>query len=202
MYFYNKNLHSWIDVLNKIFPIAIPVHCEWTSLKDISSVLNTIASDDNLNQMYYPTGGFLELRTSKFSIEENCLELDAGQINILKPKRLIFESFNDSIWNYFRIETSVLEPSGVYRETNYPLEDLTEIEPGRYLDYKYWDAGEYQGQRLPDSARPLTRFLNGSFVIFASSSPYCRNLETIDAPHNKMTSEEFREHIEDLIRKG
>ncbi|MCW3102210.1 MAG: serine/threonine protein kinase [Bacteroidetes bacterium] len=202
MDFYEKNRQAWIDIQNKIFPTGIPKHCEWTKLKDIISVLNTIGSVDNSNHMFYPTGGGLDVESSKLSVENNCIEIFTGLTDILKPKRLTFESFADPIWNYFRIETSELEPSGVYKEKDYPSEELTEIETGKYINRSYWDEGKYQGQKLPKSARVLTRHLKGAFVIFAKSSYYNRNSSTYDARHNKMTSDEFREYIEKVIKNG
>lgn len=202
MDFYEKNRQAWIDIQNKIFPTGIPKNCEWTKLEDIISVLNTIGSVDNSNHMFYPTGGGLDVESSKLSSESNCIEIFTGLTDILKPKRMIFESFSDPIWNYFRIETSELEPSGVYEEKDYPSEELTEIESGKYVNRSNWDEGEYKGQKLPKSARVLTRHLKGSFVIFAKSSYYNRNSSTYDARHNKMTSEEFREYIEKVIKNG
>ncbi len=202
MDFYEINRQAWIDIQNKIFPTGIPKHCEWTKLEDIISVLNIIGSIDNSNHMFYPTGGGLDVESSKLSTESNCIEIFTGLTDILKPKRLTFESFGDPIWNYFRIETYDLEPSGVYKERDYPSEELTEIEAGKYINRSYWDEGEYQGQKLPKSARVLTRHLKGSFVIFAKSSYYNRNSSTYDARHNKMTSDEFREYIEKVIKNG
>lgn len=202
MDFYENNRQSWIEIQNKIFPTGIPKNCEWTNLDDIVNVLNIIGSVDNSNHMFYPTGGGLDVESSKKSSESNCIEIFTGLTDILKPKRLLFESFDDPIWNYFRIETSELEPTGIYKEKDYPSEELTEIETGKYVNRSYWDEGEYQGQKLPKSARVLTRHLKGSFVIFAKSSHYNRNSSTYDARHNKMTAEEFRTYIEKTIKNG
>ncbi len=202
MDFYEKNRQSWIDIQNKIFPTDIPKNCEWTNLDDIINVLNVIGSINNSNHMFYPTGGGLDVKSSKKSTESNCIEIFTGLTDILKPKRLLFESFDDPIWNYFRIETSELEPTGVYKEKDYPSEELTEIETGKYINRSYWDEGEYQGQKLPKTARVLTRHLKGSFVIFAKSSYYNRNSSTYDARHNKMSAEEFRAYIEKTIKNG
>lgn len=202
MDFYEKNRQYWIDIQNKIFPTGIPKHCEWTRLKDIISVLNAIGSAANSNHMFYPTGGGLDMKSSKISTEDSCIEIFTGLTDILKPKRLLFESFNVPIWNYFRIETFELEPTGVYEGKDYPSEELTEIITGKYISRSYWDEGEYQGKKLPKTARVLTRHLKGAFVIFAKSSPYNLHSSTYDARHNKMTAEEFRAYIEKVIANG
>jgi serine/threonine-protein kinase len=202
MEYKEKNQQPWIDIQDKIFPKGIPLHCKWTKPKDIISILNTIGSVDNSNHMFYPTGGGLDVKSSKLSIEEDCIEIFTGLTDILKPKLMSFESFSDPIWSYFRIETSELNPSGVYEARDYPSEELAEIETGRYFNRIYWDEGEYLGQKLPESARVLTRHLKGSFVIFAKTSHYNRNSSTYDARHNKMTSEKFRDYIENVIING
>lgn len=202
MDFYEKNRQNWIDIQSRIFPIGIPTHCAWTRIEDIVSILNTIGSVDNLNHWFYPTGGGMDIKSSQLSVEPNCIEIFTGLTDILKPKCMTFESFSDPIWNYFRIETQELEPSGVYKDKEYPSEELTEIESGKYVDRSYWDEGEYEGEKLPKTARVLTRHLKGSFVIFAKSSHYNRNSSTYDARHNKMTSEEFRVYIENIINNG
>jgi hypothetical protein len=203
MSFYEENRQAWIDIQNRIFPAGIPEHFEWTELKDIISVLNTIGAIDNSNHMFYPTGGGLDVESAKLSYENNCIEIYTGLTDILKPKRLLFESFIDPIWNYFRIETLELEPSGVYvKEEDFPSEELLEIETGKYISRSYWDEGEYLGHKLPYAARVLTRHLKGAFVIFAKSSYYNRNSRTYDARHNKMSAEEFRVYIENVISHG
>lgn len=118
MDFYERNRQVWIDIQNKIFPNGIPKHCEWTELEGIISVLNTIGSVKGSNHLFYPTGGGLDIKSSELSSEKNCIEIfcGPGHTEVLKPKRFLFESFADPIWNYFRIETSELKPSGVYKK--------------------------------------------------------------------------------------
>jgi len=206
MSFYEENRQAWIDIQNRIFPAGIPEHFEWTELIDIISVLNKIGAIDNSNHMFYPTGGGLDVESANLSYENNCIEISTGLTDIIKPERLIFESFIDPLWNYFRIETLELESSSVYEKEDdneyFPSEELLEIEAGKYISRSYWDEGEYMGQKLPSSARVLTRHLKGAFVIFAKSSYYNRNSRTYDARHNKMSAEEFRDYIENVISHG
>lgn len=70
-----------------------------------------------------------------------------------------------------------------------------EIEPGKYVPYDHWDNYEYDGYPLPSSARPVTRFLKGSFVFFSTRSFYNGNRATYDARHNAKTEDEFRDYI-------
>lgn len=196
----DRNL--WLSILNNIFPVGIPKHCEWNNIDAIINVLNIIGSVNNSNHMFYPDGGGLDIKSSKLSYEKDCIEIHTGLIDILKPKCLIFESFPDPIWNYFRIETNELNPSGVYKESNYPSEELTELEPMRYVHRSHWDINEYQGEDLPETARVLTRHLKGSFVIFAKASYYNLESSTYDGRHNKMSAVEFRTYIEKATKSG
>lgn len=202
MNFYEQNLEDWNQIQKKIFPIAVPKHCEWTRLHEIISILNLIGSKEQSNHMFYPTGGGLDIKSANVSVEHNCIEIFTGLTNIIKPKELIFESFKDPAWNYFRIETSELNLSGVYEDYDYPNEELTELSEGNYISRSYWDEGEYNGEKLPKSARVVIRQLKGSFVIFAKASYYNRHSATYDARHNKMNSIEFRNYIENTINNG
>jgi len=202
MSFYEQNIKDWIQIHKEIFPVGIPKHCEWTNLDEIISILNIIGSKEQSNHMFYPTGGGLDVKSASTSTERNCIEIFTGLTDIIKPKKLIFESFENPIWNYFRIETSELDSSGVYKDYNYPSEEVTELSEGNYISRSYWDEGEYNGEKLPKSARVVTRHLKGTFVIFAKSSYYNRHSSTYDARHNKMNSEEFRVYIEKVINNG
>ncbi|MFC0517342.1 hypothetical protein ACFFGT_24235 [Mucilaginibacter angelicae] len=203
MEYYEQNLQNWISIQQSIFPLGIPAHCEWVDLNEMIRVLNKIGSINNINHMFYPTGGGLDLESAKLSEEKGCIELYTGTADILKPAVLSFEGFKDPIWNYFRIDTAELKSSGVYGESSdYSNEELTEISPLKYVSRSYWDESEYEGKNLPKSARLVTRHLKGSFVIFSKGSFYNRKSSTYDARHNKMTAKEFRNYIEKVSNHG
>ena len=201
MSFDERNKQEWIKVLDELFPSGTPKNHTWTDLDEIVFVLNKISSVDNLNHMFYPSGGGMDIENARISNENDCIEIYNGIADLLKPKSLIFESFDDKLWSYFRIETEELKPSDVYEELSSSFEELTEIDE-KYFSRIYWDEGQYKGEKLPASARLLTRHLKGSFVIFAKSSYYNKNSRTYDARHNNMTSSEFREYIESVINNG
>lgn len=204
MDFEEKNKQDWKNILKNVFSSGLPTKSEWTNLGEIIKVLKTIGSVDNSNHMFYPRGGGLDIANANLSVEEGCIEIDTrGLIDIVKPSRLIFHSFQNTEpqWNYFRLETNELEPSGVYDYEDYSDEELCEITSGRYIDRSYWDEGEYDGEKLPSEARVVTRHFGGSFVIFQKTSIYNRNSSTYDGRHNKMTDEEFRDYIQSVINK-
>jgi len=200
------NRAQWIEIQKRIFPMGIPQRASWEEIDDIIEILNIVGSYEQLNHIFFPDGGGLDLDEAKIStVEKGCIELNCGGIiSLVKPKKLMFESFgNDEEWNYFRLETGDLKETGVYSpsylngERSY--EPLTELTPGEYVDYGAWDNSEYKGEPLPKTARGLTRYLKGTFVLFRKTSLYNKNRSTYNARHNKMISDEFREYIRKVI---
>jgi hypothetical protein len=203
MDFFKKNRQDWIGIQQKLFPSGLPEKCEWTDKNEIVNVLRTIGSIKNSNHMFYPRGGGLDVEGAGLSSEKDCIEIDTGGlIDILKPSRLIFHSFKNEEpqWNYFRLETLELKPSGIYDNEDYD-EELCELTSGEYISRAYWDEGKYNGKKLPSEARVITRHFGGSFVIFQKTSIYNRNSRTYDGRHNKMTDEEFRNYIQNVINQ-
>ncbi|MBS1744009.1 MAG: serine/threonine protein kinase [Bacteroidetes bacterium] len=193
---------DWKKIHEQIFGTIIPKHAEWTDIDDIVKVLNTIGIIPNSNHMFFPDGGGLDLEGAKLSHERKCIELLTGVSYIIKPRVLIFESIDSDLeWNYFRIETDILAASGVY-ELNADSfdEEVCELTPLQYVDRHHWDEGEYDGEKLPDTARPIIRYFKGSFVIFKKSSIYNNTTSTYDGRHAKVDANEFRLYIENACK--
>jgi serine/threonine-protein kinase len=192
-----RNKAEWNEIQQILFPFSPPERVAWSNIKDIIDVLNLLAKSRSLNHMFLPNGGGLDLKSACFSSEKDCIELNADDlIYVIKPKRLLFESFQaDTQWNYFRLETSELSPLSDKKYVDYGEEPLTEITPGSYTDYECYEYDDFNGKPLPDSARQLVRILRGDFVIFAKTSIYNKVSATYDGRHNKFSSDEFREYI-------
>lgn len=196
-----SNKLQWKDIQNKIFPSGTPIRAIWEQVGDIINILNELTVTDNLNHIFFPTGGGLNLLGVKKSHEDGCIELDVGYTIILKPKRLVFESFNfKEEWNYFRLESNELATSGYYPNVN-EHEYLTELEPLVYTDVNCFEYNDYNGNILPKGARIIDRVLKGNFVIFQNTSIYNKVSSTYDARHNKMTTDEFRKYICDAVKQ-
>ncbi len=209
--FHEMNLEQWFEIQRKLFPTAFPKRVIWETITDIVNVLKVICTYDNLNHMFFPNGGGLDLEDARLSHEKGCIELDFQLIDIIKPKRLIFESFGyNPEWNYFRLELDELEPSGVNEREEDDDDDeiykrdrdheaVSELYPGQYDKY---DVVEYRqeyledGYNIPKSARHVTRWFRGAFVIFNKRSPYNLTTSTYDGRHNKMSTDEFRDYIQ------
>lgn len=196
-----SNKLQWKDIQNKIFPSGTPIRAIWEQIGDIINILNELTVTDNLNHIFFPTGGGLNLLGVRKSHEDGCIELDVRYPIILKPKRLVFESFNfEEEWNYFRLESNDLAPSGYYPNVN-EHEYLTELEPLVYTDDNCFEYNDYNGNILPKGARRIDRVLKGNFVIFQNTSIYNKVGSTYDARHNKMTTDEFRRYICDAVKQ-
>lgn len=200
---------QWMEVQRRLFPVLAPSRATWEDIGDIVALLNVLGETSSLNHLFFPSGGGLDLEKAMQSKREpGCIELVTdGYFGIVKPKRLLFESFNDDPqWNYFRLETCDLEPSGVYGEDGIPEdwrdEELTDVGGEIYADRSCWDNDEYNGKALPEGSRVVTRYFNGSFVIFQKSSDYNWNLDTYDARHDTMNADDFRAHIAAAIAQA
>jgi len=201
--FQRRNLIEWRAALEGLFPEGIPQRKVWTNRDEIVTVLDEIGSQEWLNHTFLPSGGGLDLLGCSQSNEAECIDLDMGSIHVLKPKSLAFESFGEELeWAYFRLEADTLMPTGI-AELVYPnREFLTELEPGKYGDPMLWEQGFLRVDEtgaevpLPDTVRPIRRYLRGSFVIFAKASSYNRDPATYDGRHARMTADDFRAYIQ------
>jgi len=188
-----KNAEDWKKIHYDIFGSTIPLHYEWTDIHDIVTVLDKIASVENSNHMFFPDSGGLDLEEVSISYEKGAIELFASTPYIVKPRKLVFESIDANLdWNYFRLETKELKPSGVANELpkDFLREEVIELSPGNYINKEHWNKEEYEG-----TARIVRRYFRGSFVIFKKTSAYNNNPATYDARHEKLGEVGFRKLI-------
>lgn len=194
--FDKSNLSQWKYVQKKLFGEIIPDRAFWSDKNDIVKVLNLLARMPNLNHMFIPGGGGIDLTMAELASEENCISMRGNGTSIVSPYRLIAENISkDYIWSYFRLELNELSPILAKEETIY--EQLTEDLPGHYISPLCGNYGFYEDDTvLPDGYRNVSRFIRGSFVIFLKTSIYNRINGTYDGRHNKMDTEMFRSYIE------
>ncbi|PFB81961.1 protein kinase domain-containing protein [Bacillus cereus] len=184
--FQKRNPYEWRRIQEELFPTAIPSRVIWEDMEDIINVLNIIGSIPNLNHMFYPGGGGMDLLKVELATEPDCIALYTGLMDIVKPKRLLFESIGkDAQWNYFRLEISSLDP--IINRNSLGYEQLLEHDKG-YEQYSEYSQG-----------RTVDRFFKeGAFVIFQKTSIYNRISATYDGRHSKMNTDEFKSYIETL----
>ncbi len=207
--FLKSNTLQWQETLANLFPLGAPTRATWDDPAQIVTVLNLLGRTNSLNHMFYPSGGGMDLEAARLNKHEpGCIEMDTGLLDLVKPISLTLESFpGDPQWNYFRLETGTLEPSGVYGRKGKSAgthEEVTEIGPGVYADISCWDNHWYKDAPLPDQARRLTRWFAGAFVIFQKTSFYNlapAPLDAYDGRHNEMDANSFRSHIEEMRKQ-
>lgn len=200
-----QNPKDWKNLIDQLFPLGVPARAIWVEQETIIRVLNHIGGVYASNYTFLPSTGGLDLTGAKVSSEAGLMELVFGQsARVGKIESLSFESFGDTgdpedyQWAYFRIETEPLAPTGIGYVPSHQLEErVTELRPGEYASLDAW---EYRGEQededpLPKTARPLTRLLGGSLVIFQKSGDYNAARGTDGAVHNLMDADDFRDFI-------
>lgn len=197
---------DWIEIQQTLFPFGAPARVVWETPQEIIRVLSLLGQIDGVNHCFFPRGGGLDLEQAIPSREHDCIELITnGLANIVKPSRLHFESFErNSDWNYFRLETGPLNPSGVYADLDpeFKYEEVADIGRAFYADRSCWDYNEHEGTPLPPGSRAVSRHFEGTFAIFQKTAPYNKLRGPNDAYrglHNKMSADEFRAYIARLI---
>jgi hypothetical protein len=207
--FKEQNLRLWEQKLHSLFPEGIPADHTWFDRADIVRVLATIG-EENLNHLFFPQGGSLDLSGAADSYEADCIELHFGsRTDIVKPDHLAFHSFGPEVeWSYFRLETLPLAPSGIYERSDQAHEELLELAPGHYEDSAAFAVGYYGDDEagnpqplLPNTARRVIRHFGGSFVIFAKAARYNSIPTTYFAQHNKMNAAKFKAAVEQAVEK-
>ena len=195
--FDKRNSREWEELLSLLFPLSVPQRAVWTDLDSIVTVLNEIGKIPSLNHLFFPTGGGNTITGACRAGEEGFIEFQAIGANLLKPRKLSFESFgHKAFWNYMRLEADEVDPTGTYDlQPDAYSEYLTEVEPGHYENANLLEYREFGEDDLPDTARLVTRHLRGSFVIFSTRSAYNLNSATYDARHEKMGEVGFRNYI-------
>ncbi len=228
--YYQRNPVVWRELFADLFPLVIPRQATWTNPEQIVAVLSRLGKSESLNHLFFPGGGGNDLKSVRLSDHEpGCIEMLTPRPNIVKPLKLTFEGFdNDPEWNYFRLEAAPLDPCPEFNasveseegdegdegdeegtdiaQNDHELfesydEEGTEISSSKYAPFDCWNYGEFEGKELPETARPVVRWLRGTFVIFSKTSFYNHapgQLDAYDGRHNKMTEQEFREHIEQM----
>jgi hypothetical protein len=199
-----ENDRDWKKIHKNIFDDSIPRNCTWTDIDAIISVLNKIGSVKASNHMFFASGGGLDLLGARKSHEEGCIELLMGVSYLCKPKSLTFEYIDHEFhWNYFRLETDILKLTDVYEgmATDKYFEQVLEISPLHYVSRSHWDENEYEGKKLPVTARPIVRILKGSLVIFKKTSTYNLTSSTYDGRHDKFGPDAFRTYIADAYEQ-
>jgi hypothetical protein len=194
-----RNQNEWQEFLIRWFPRGAPKTVVWEDLDAIIGVLNDVGNVNGLNHLFFPDEGGNTITMAKRAGEEGFMEFNALGTCLLKPKKLMFESFGaEAHWNYLWLEAEEVALTGEceVRQKDY-REYLTELAPGEYCHPDVYEFREDRDEDppLPKTARHVVRYLKGAFVIFSTSSPYNSDSSTYDARHAKMGEAKFKEYI-------
>jgi serine/threonine-protein kinase len=187
----------WQTIQKKLFPEAVPTRIIWEDKAEIVQVLNLLGKHQ-INHMLFPTGGGLDLYSASLGKEPETIELVTDKeeigVELIKPKRLIFEYIDNSYeWNYFRLETDELAPTGT-EEVFRNQETLVELDDTEYIEGYHWNTGIYEDKKLPSNARVVVRHIHGTFLIVQKVAVY-NHTDSYDGLHNHMTTDEFRNYV-------
>lgn len=189
-------ISQWKHIQKRLFGQSIPSKMEWEDTSEILKTLQIISDYNQINHMFMPDGGGLDLDEVFKAGEQGCIGIIGNDIiSIIKPKILCYESIErDPLWSYFRLDFDILEP--VFEEESKCFEEITEVTAGKYDE---WEHGRYGYDEndipLPEGYRTVTRYLYGSIVIFSKLSIYNHISGTYDGRHNKIESQEFKKYI-------
>lgn len=149
-----RNKYEWEHCISQIFTYSIPDNCSWSKLSEIQSILNLLSTEyDNLTYMFCPDSGGADLNNTALTIEEGCIIL--SEYMVCKPLKLLFEYSEILECSYFQLILGELQ---CITDQNVSKEFL-------YID----SIGNYQITQN-EQARPIIRYLKGSFVIVRKTS--------------------------------
>lgn len=197
-----QNLLQWQEVQERLFPTIVPTHAEWYDINDIVNILRLLGQYNSQNHTFFPDAGGLDLTDADLSHEKGCIELHCnGLVYVVKPKRLSFEFINSEIeWNYFSLETELLENITPDYPKDYYSEEFCEMTA---LDYRPLELLNNMSKEEYDRIHPrhIIRYFRGSFVMFHKDSIYNHLISQYKGDHEKLGLQEFRTQISKLANK-
>lgn len=206
--FHSRNQKEWLEAQVRVMGSTGQSFGEWTDPNEIIKVIKKLCRREHINHTLFPNHGGLDLLDARRSYEVGCIELDFEGIDIIKPKRLIYQSFGvNGEWNYFRLELDDLAPLDLNGSKEYELEEgcelISEITPGEYHAHHVLQSRSYDLEIDLKDWRPryTRRWFRGAFLIVGKSSPYNLLRDTYDGRHNQFPADQFREYIRKLSSK-
>lgn len=199
---YLSQLSDWKFLNKYLFKENSPDSTSWRNIDGIIHILNIIGNIPAYNHMFFSDRGGLDFERASKAKEKDCIYVySGGCCNVVKPKRLYFEGFNDFEWNYFLLELDELEP--ILGETTISSEFVVEDYPGHYVSAQYAQYGVYdydKGNKLPKGFKLVERYLRGKFLIVLKRGPYNSIRATYDGRHGDCSNTDFREYLEWIIK--
>lgn len=201
---WNKlNLHQWEDIQSQLFSGPKPTAVEWTNPVSIVEILNLLASYPSLNHCFIPGGGGNDLIEAKLGYEDGSIELCFMKqtAEVVKPSRLIFESFEENdAWNYFRLESQQVERL-IAGGGDEPREDFVELSEGEYVSRSNWHKGTWDGRPNEANVRYITRYSCGNFIFAPKAGPF-NVIDTYEGNFNSLSAQKMRQIFEKHLQEA
>lgn len=180
------------------FEKEFPVSTCWTDTDQIVRILNKMESLSIPNHMFFPGTGGEDFVRSSLANEHDCISIEdnLNAFYILKPKKLHYETFPDSNWNYFLLELEELNPV-LNAANNRCYETLIENILPHCSGERYEPVDNYP-EVIPEGYRKVNRYLNGSFLFVMKDGYYNNISATYDGRHGMVNPLEFRDYINGL----
>lgn len=200
---------NWHFLMRRLFQTNVPAESTWYAVPDIIDVLNKVTSLPIPCYIFFPDGGELkleavgecgelELKAGSECGEADCVDAYSEPVIYrVKPKRLLFNSFDVSAWDYFLLELEELEDVVGDCVDEYE-EVVVEDHPQHFVSAKDATYGVYDydtGEKLPKDAKIIHRYLKGSLLIVLKLGPYNYIPESTDGRHANCSADEFRKYI-------
>lgn len=192
---------EWNFIQARIFGGLTPASAELNDPVQIVSALNVLSHSSALNHMMFSRGG-LDFTGAELVNEPGFIYIYCdGFINLLKPRALYLETFEDPRWNYYLLEAEEVDPIPDIYVSQCGEQELIEDKPAHYVDASCWVYKVYDydsGIPLPPGAKLVTRYSKGKFLIVMKSGPYNHIQQTYDGRHACMSNEELKAYIGNL----
>lgn len=194
--------YQWRELINNLFPMVVPLRTVWTDTDKILKILKMISKYQDLNHMFYPTGGGVDLDSAEKGREKNSITINYTEI--MFPEKLTLECCPENEWNYFWLQLKNIEP--IFSENKGRFaEYLVDYDSKEYVNESYESATQREREYPTGSEiKEYMRYLKGAFVIFAKNSPYnignyslggSKKFDAYQPYHEKLGEEDFRKLI-------
>lgn len=193
------DIREWNFIQARIFGGLTPASAELNDPNQIVSALNVLSRSSSLNHMMFSSKGGLDFTGAELANEPGFIYIYNDRfINLLKPRALYLETFDDPRWNYYLLEAEEVEPIPGFYMSQCGEQVLIEDKPAHYVDASCWVYKVYDydsGIPLPQGAKLVTRYCKGKFLIVMKSGPYNHIEQTYDGRHACMSNEELKAYI-------
>ena len=191
-------LSNWNFIKEYMFHGDPPETSSWSRPQEIVNKLNVLQILPLSAHIFLPDRGWGEFLRAEIVTGSDCIDLYTwlGVLRV-KPSRIIFESFKKPFWNYFLLELQEQQLAVGTIKLEFE-ECVCEDMPGHYVNAEYFDYGVYNydsGEKLPDGARVIHRYLKGKFLFIPKFGPYNGIGSADDGRHAFCTAEQFRDYV-------